>query len=64
MGSNGLDLTTSVGFGAMDLFTTAMSLIMNFKEFLIFGLAFVVGPWLIGIIVKAVKAAQSKKATA
>lgn len=60
--SGGLDLTTSVGFGPTDLFSSAMSLASNFWPFLLLGLSFVLAPWIYGIIVSAVKKARASKA--
>lgn len=53
-----LDLTTGIGFGAADLFASAMSLASNFWPFLMAGLAFVLGPWIYNVIVSAVLAAR------
>lgn len=62
MADNALNLTTTVGFSATDIFKTAMSLAANFWPFLLLGLSFVVGPWIYGIIVSAIKKARAGKA--
>ncbi|MCM3593655.1 hypothetical protein M4D58_23825 [Brevibacillus borstelensis] len=61
MSSNALTLQADVGFTPADLFTSAMSLASNFWPFLLLGLAFVVGPWIYGILVSALKKAISKR---
>lgn len=62
MSSGALNLTTSVGFSASDIFSSAMSLAANFWQFLLLGLAFVCAPWIYGIIVAAIKKAKANRA--
>lgn len=51
-----LDLTTSTGFTASDLFLSAMSLAANFWPFLLLGLAFLLAPWAFSLVKKALTA--------
>jgi hypothetical protein len=57
----GIDLTTTIGFGAIDLFRSAASLVANFWQFILMGLAIVVGPWIGQLITRAVKDAAARR---
>jgi hypothetical protein len=63
MGSGqGLDLTMDLGFGAAEVFKSAVSLASNYSEFILLGVGLGVAPWLFSILGSAIKAFRARRA--